>query len=115
MKRRKEKDIENAILEYLAMLPGFEAWKVDTVGVYDAQRGVYRQRHSGSRYKGVSDIIGFYRGKTWLIEVKTSKRKNRLTDEQKEFLAAANENNQIGIVVTSVDDVKDFIEKGEWK
>lgn len=106
-----EKAIENAILEYLAMVPGFEAWKVDTTGIYDRKLNVYRKRNSKAHYKGVSDIIGFYNGKFWAIEVKTPKRKKQLTYDQRSFLMAANNNDQIGIVVTSVDDMIEAIKK----
>jgi len=112
-KGRSEKEIENAILDYLALVPGFEAWKVDTVGVYDAQKGVRRKRSSKHRYKGVPDIIGFYKGRFWAVEVKTPKRRSQTTPEQAEFLKLATHNGQVAMVATSVEDVEKKIEEVE--
>jgi penicillin-binding protein-related factor A (putative recombinase) len=118
MAKQKEKQIENAILEYLAMVPGFEAWNVDTVGIFDPKTGGYRQKKKGPQQKGVSDIIGFYKGKFWAIEVKTpermyrkdgTERKGAVSPEQKHFIKTAQDNGQIGIVVTSVDEVHSAI------
>jgi penicillin-binding protein-related factor A (putative recombinase) len=108
---QSEKQIENAVLQYLAMVPGFEAWKVDTTGIYDAKRGAYRKRSSGTRYKGVSDIIGFYKGKFWAIEIKTPQRRNQLTDEQRSFLDMARRNGQVALVITSVDEMIKALEE----
>lgn len=100
-----EKEIENQILEYLLYLPGAKFWKVDTVGVFDPTKKVFRLKRSKFRHKGISDIIGFYYGKFVAFEVKTHKRRSCATDEQKEFIEAANENNQSASVVTSLEDV----------
>ena len=107
--KRREKDIENAILEYLACVPGFEAWKVDTLGVYDARKGTFRRRRSGARYKGVSDIIGAYKNKAWFIEVKPPERRKRLTPEQAYFLETMRGAGQVAIVATSVEEVAEAV------
>lgn len=92
------------------MLPNCEAWKVDTVGVYDANIGRYRQRKDKfSRRKGVPDIIGFYKKKFFALEVKTPKTKTRVTDEQRFFIETAKENAQIAEVVWSIDQVKEIL------
>lgn len=102
-----EKDIENAILDYLAIVPGAKFWNVDVTGIFDAKKGIFRRRRSKHRYKGVSDIIGFYRGKFVAIEVKTPARRNRVTPEQEEFLSTAVNNGQISIIAHSVKCVAD--------
>lgn len=51
-----EKEIENAILEYLSYQSGVFAFKVNTMGVYDQRGGFYRKL---SKYvkPGTPDII----------------------------------------------------------
>lgn len=81
-----EKEIENAILYYLNAIPDCFAFKVNTMGVYDQQRGFYRRL---SRYvlPGTPDIIacvsvdgiGVFVG----FEVKT--QNGRQSGHQKEF------------------------------
>lgn len=61
-------------------------------------------------HKGVSDIIGIYKGKFFAIEVKTAKGK--LSDHQKRFLAGVNENGGIGFVAKSFEDVFDNLKLG---
>jgi len=100
---RKESEIQKAIIDFLAALPGAEFWRVNTTGVYDVGRGKFRA-YKGGQYKGVSDIIGFYRGKFWALEVKTPERRGNLTHEQKHFLNCARANGQEAHVVTSLED-----------
>jgi Holliday junction resolvase len=56
-----------------------------------------------SQPKGVSDIIGIYRGKFLAIEVKTERGK--LTDAQRAFLDRVNREGGIAFVARSVEDV----------
>lgn len=81
--KETEKDIENAILAALQTVKGCKAWKNQSVGIYDPTKKSFRRR---SRYqiKGVSDILGIYKGKMICLEVKT--KKGRLSPEQKSFL-----------------------------
>ena len=53
--------------------------------------------------KGVSDIVGIYKGKFLAIEVKTEKGK--LNDHQSKFLILVKQNGGIAIVARSVHDV----------
>ena len=107
----KEKEIENSILDYLAILPNAKFWKVDTTGIFDSKKGVFRQRKSKHRYKGVSDIIGFYKCRFIAIEVKTPSRRKNTTVYQEEFLEAAASNGQIAIVACSVQEVANVLVK----
>ncbi len=106
-----EKEIENAILDYLAILPNAKFWKVDVGGIFDAKKGVFRKRKSKHRYLGVADIIGFYRGRFVAIEVKTPSRRKNTTAHQEEFLEAAVVNGQIAIVACSVQEVANVLVK----
>ena len=103
MKELTEKQIENAILEYLSYLPG-TYWKTNNIGVYDVARKVHRKPGKYFR-RGVADIIGIDgTGKLVAIEVKT--KKGRVSPSQKEFLEDINKYGGIGFVARSVDDVR---------
>jgi len=54
-------------------------------------------------YKGVSDILGFYKKRFLAIEVKSPN--GRLSEHQKRFLAQVENNGGITIVAYSVEDV----------
>ena len=98
-----EKEVEKSILEFLEWYPGY-FWKNNSVGVYDARKGVYRKAKSKYIINGVSDILGVLNGKFIAIEVKSAK--GRLSESQKEFLYQVNEEGGIGFVARSVEDVR---------
>jgi len=81
--KETEKDIENAILEALQYVKYCKAWKNQSVGIFDPTRKTFRSR-SKYQIKGVSDILGIYRGKMICLEVKT--KVGRLSPEQKLFI-----------------------------
>lgn len=54
-------------------LHGGDAWRINTMGVYDAEHGVFRPVPEED--KGVSDVIGTYRGFSVYVEVKIDKDK----------------------------------------
>jgi len=87
MKPQLEKEITKAIRGYLKLRQVFH-WKV--------WQGL------GS-HKGVADIIGIYNGKFLAIEVKT--KKGKLSDHQRTFLQAVEDEGGIAIVARSVEDV----------
>lgn len=102
-----EKQIENAILEYLSYKPGF-FWKNQSVGVYDPQKKVFRKAWGKHQINGVSDILGVLPCGTFVaIEVKTSK--GRLTDNQKHFISIILDNNAIAFVARSIKDVEEHL------
>lgn len=97
-----EKDIENAILQALQFIPESKFWKNQSVGIYDPTRKTFRSR---SRYqiKGVSDILGIWRGRMVCIEVKSAK--GRLSPEQASFLEEMRNLGALSLVARSVSDV----------
>jgi hypothetical protein len=102
-KEPTEKQIENAILDYLALLPGCY-WKNNTVGVYDPIKRVHRKPGKHHR-NGVSDILGVDgSGRFIAIEVKTPK--GRVSDNQKLFIEDINRCGGKAFVARSVDDVR---------
>ena len=96
-----EKEIEQSILDYLA-LRGIFAWKIQSVGVFDTKKKVFRR--TPRRFTpGVSDILGIYRGRPIAIEVKRPGGKPSLA--QREFLERFNREGGIGFIARSVEEV----------
>tara|TARA_R100001510_G_C7638374_1_gene196230 strand:- start:136 stop:474 length:339 start_codon:yes stop_codon:yes gene_type:complete len=101
-----EKEIENAILDYLAHIPG-TYWKNNTVGVYDPVKKVHRKPGKYHR-NGVSDILGVdSSGRFIAIEVKALK--GRLSENQKTFIDDINKHGGLAFVARSVDDVREHL------
>lgn len=99
-----EADIENLILDYLNKR-GIFAFKIKTMGTYDAINKTYRKLGKFS-LKGTSDILGLLPGGRFLaIEVKTAK--GVVSKEQKAFLNKVNKKGGLGFVARSVEDVKE--------
>lgn len=104
-----EKEIENAILAYLNYLPKCFAWKNQNAAIYDPSKKLYRSLGK-FQFKGISDIIGIYKGIPLFIEVKTPKTKKNLTLHQKAFLNRCTEEGGIAFVACSINDVKEKLE-----
>lgn len=96
----RETDIQKAILQYLAVKRVF-AFRINTTGVWDPTLKIFRK--GSNTLRGVSDILGIYKGKMLAIEVKQPKGKTSV--EQDYFLSRVNENGGLGFVARSVDDV----------
>lgn len=106
-----EKQIESSILEYLSFKKIF-AWKQNTIGVFDQDKGIYRKPSSKFIIKGISDILAIGPlGRLIAIEVKTPARKKNLTDYQRDFLNNVNASGGLAFVATSLEDVKVEIDK----
>ena len=101
-----EKQIENAILKYLRFR-GIFCFKLNTVGVFDPVKKVYRKPHSEFILKGVSDIIAIASGRMIAIEIKVPERRNNLTDAQKFFLSKIEESGGIAFVACSIREVEE--------
>ena len=71
--------LTNEIIHELYRSGAF-AWRASSTGIYDKSLGLYRT----SPKKGVSDILGCYKGHLLAIEVKIGK--DRLSEEQTGFL-----------------------------
>ena len=62
--------------------------------------------------KGVSDIVGMLKDGTFLaIEVKTPKRRNRVTPEQADFIDNVNNNGGLGFVCTDPEEALETIKE----
>lgn len=98
-----EKTVEQNILQYLATIKDCFAWKNHTVGVFDPKKKVFRMPRNRFQIRGVSDILGIYKGRPLAIEVKSAKGK--VSPEQKDFLNKFAEMGGLCFVARSVEDV----------
>lgn len=97
-----EKDIETMILDFLNKR-GIFAWKNHTVGIWDAEKNIFRQLGKFS-IKGSSDILGVLNGGRLLaIEVKSER--GRVTKEQLAFIKKINSLGGLAFIARSIEDV----------
>ncbi len=79
-----ERDVQRAVLEYLAWRKIF-AWRNQTTGIYDPRRGVFR---AGQTLRGVPDVLGILPDGRFLgVEVKRPGK--HLEPHQQEFQTRA--------------------------
>jgi penicillin-binding protein-related factor A (putative recombinase) len=107
MLKQTEKQIQNAILEYLNYLPECKAWTNQSVGIYNPATGGFRRQVGKYTSKGVSDIIGIYHGKMLCIEVKS--KTGKLSEHQEMFLKEMKRHGAIAFVARSVNDVAEVL------
>ena len=105
----REKEIENLILEYLGYRNIF-AWKNNTMGVYDKNRGTYRKNMNKYAINGVADILGVLPdGKFLAIEVKTPK--GRVSPAQINFINRINKEGGVALVARGLKEVVDALKE----
>lgn len=98
-----EAEIKRAIMTFLHYHKVF-CWVNESVGIYDAKRGIYRKKNSLFQKKGVADILGIYKGRPLAIEVKSAK--GVLSIEQREFLEEFIYQGGIGFCARNIRDVE---------
>jgi hypothetical protein len=99
-----EKEIENAILEFLNYQVGVFAFKVNTMGVYDQRGGFYRKL-SKHVIPGTPDVIACVDGLFAGFEIKT--KTGRQSNEQKLFQEKLiSKSNGLYFIVRSVKDAE---------
>jgi penicillin-binding protein-related factor A (putative recombinase) len=116
-----EKIIENQILSFLSR-KGFFVFKIQSTGIFDPTKRIYRKSHNPHHIKGVSDILGIYNGVFLAIEVKKpyiSKRTNTIkhrtqeelsklaSEDQLLFINNVKRNNGIAFVADSIEIVEE--------
>ena len=84
--KKSETDITNQILDGLSKMRIGSFNRINNVPAYNAEKGYY-QKPSKYSPKGVSDIIGCYRGRYVAIEVKTNYEYNRVMKFEKYLIA----------------------------
>lgn len=107
-KRKSEKAIETAILDWLKFVPNCFAWKNNSTGVYDVKAGCFRKNKNKHVINGVADILGVYKGRILALEVKTPENKDR-PQEQVDFLEMIRKHGGIAYFVMSVEEARDLI------
>lgn len=66
-----EKQLETQILSWLNFQKDVFAFKVNTTGIYDTRKKVFRTIKNPYIWKGTPDILGVLKGRFFGIEVKT--------------------------------------------
>lgn len=74
--------ITKNIIRAVNMQPGCVAYRINNVGVWDADKGLYR---AGNTEKGLPDIFACVRGKMVAIEVKAGRDKLSVEQLQRKF------------------------------
>lgn len=116
-----EKDIESQILKWSNFQVDLFAIKINTVGIYDASKGVYRTNRNPFVINGTSDILGILRtdfgGIFIAVEVKTpktigayEKQKDQRSINQKRFLDRVRDKGGFSICVSSLAQYVKWIE-----
>jgi penicillin-binding protein-related factor A (putative recombinase) len=85
-----EKDLENRILDWLNSLDKCFAFKINTTGVYDPKKKVFRKNNGKHLHNGTSDIIGEIDGRFFAIEVKYGY--NKPSENQIKFIERIKDN-----------------------
>ena len=98
-----EKSLENSILAFLNLQRESRFWKNQSVGIFDKAKGIYRKPNNRYHIKGVSDIIGVYKGIPLFIEVKSSR--GTVSVEQARFLDWINALGGCAFVARRLEDV----------
>lgn len=84
--KAKPKETANAITRNIILAanvqPGCVAYRINNVGVWDAEKGVHRK---GNTEKGLPDVILIYRGRFYAIEVKAGKDKMSIEQLHRKF------------------------------
>lgn len=109
MNQAPENDIKNSILGWLSTLPECFVWPNDSTGIFDPSKGIYRRKNSKFFIRGVSDILGIYKGRPLAIEVKS--KIGRVSEHQEFFLKRFELSGGIAIVARSIDDVRNRLIK----
>jgi penicillin-binding protein-related factor A (putative recombinase) len=101
-----ERAIQNQVCAYLRLRGAF-IFIHDSVGIFDAKKGIFRANKSPYRIRGVADILGIYKGKPLAVEVKT--KTGKLSEYQKDFLDNWRAHGGLAFVARSVEDVIDAL------
>lgn len=116
MKVGPEQAVKRAICEWLSLNHSAHCffWVHESVGIYDPTRKVWRKKNSKYQIRGVSDILGVWKGQMFAVEVKAP-TSSRVSPEQKEFLANVRKHGGIAFVARSIEDViKGLTEAGVY-
>jgi hypothetical protein len=80
-----EKLLETRILDWLNSIEDCFAFKINSMGVYDAKRKTWRKNNNPHIHNGISDILFCCSGRFGAIEVKIGS--NKPSPNQKKYIA----------------------------
>jgi hypothetical protein len=104
-KQKPSAALTDAVIKYFKLCGG-EAYRINTVGVYDEKMGGLR---SSGMKKGLPDVIGIYKGRFIGVEIKIGKdrqsedQKNR---EQEIYLAGG-----VYLIAKTFDQIKPLLDE----
>lgn len=105
-----ERAIQNEICAYLKLRGAF-VFIHDSVGIFDARKGIFRANKSPHRIRGVADVLGIYKGRPLAVEVKT--KTGKVSEHQRSFLESWQQAGGLGMVARSLEDVIDFLNQAD--
>lgn len=106
-KRQPESIIKAQIIEFLQLHKIF-FWNNRSTGIWNPSQRVFMKLNGKGDIRGTSDLLGFYKGRFFAIEVKSEK--GTVTPEQESFMQNVIRNGHIAFVARSIEDV----ERGLW-
>lgn len=90
-------ELTNQIIDFIYRAGGY-AWRASSVGIYDTSRATFRT----SPKKGVSDVLGCYKGRLIAVEIKIGS--DHLRPEQQGFMECVNHAGGAATVVKTFDE-----------
>ena len=90
-------DLTNQVINAIYQAGGY-AWRASSVGVFDTKQMHFR----ASAKKGVSDVLGCFKGRLFAIEIKIGS--DKLSDEQKGFMRNIEHAGGVAMAISTLED-----------
>ena len=115
-----EKEFQNFILEWLTA-QGVCCWPVTTTAIFNKAKNCYMKPKNKHHIVGISDILGFYNGKFFAIELKRPKFSKKINNyverkdeellkmaspDQINFIEMVKRNGHVGFFADSISRIK---------
>lgn len=104
-KQSESSALTDAVIKYIK-LHGGNAYRINTVGIYDKEMGGLR--NSGMK-KGLPDVIGIHKGRFIGVEIKIGK--DRQSDYQKDREVEINQAGGIYLIAKTFDQIKPLLDE----
>lgn len=102
-----EKIIENHILQFLSYSPHVFVFKVQSTGMFDPTKKIFRKSFNKNHIKGVSDILGIIKPTGQFLAIEVKSKVGKLSPEQKVFLDKVQSMGGVAFVARSLEEVKE--------
>lgn len=86
-------------------------WRNNSVGVFDPRKRIFRKPSLKYSIKGVSDILGIWKGRPLAIEVKS--KTGRPSPDQIEFINKFKDKGGIAFIARSIEDCEKALHEQE--